>query len=145
MPRLAAALAAALLGLSACGEDTIGRQLSHQENAAGLLETHKGDPEKAAAALREYIEANREDLALIHAEGHKLAADLKLKAKSPESEALLTDLLKPHAERLVQRKRAHEAFRAAHPKVASHPGVLAALRELNVGVESAPAAKPAQP
>jgi hypothetical protein len=139
MPRPAlTAVTTLLLALSACGEDTTGRQLSHQENAVGLLETHKGDPEKAAQALREYVEANREDLAVIHAEGHKLAAQL---TAQPDQASVL---LAPHAERLKQRKLALEAFYAANPEVAAHPGVLAAMKELLVGPDApAPAAKPA--
>jgi hypothetical protein len=136
MPRAltAAALALALAGLPACGEDTVGRQLSHQENATGLLEANKGDPEKAAQALREYIEANREDLTAIHAEGHKLAAQLQ--AKPADAEAIL----KPHAERLRQRKLALETFYKANPELATHPGVVAAMKELLVGPDMPPAA-----
>ncbi len=133
----AAALALALAVLPACGEDTVGRQLSHQENATGLLEANKGDPEKAAQALREYIEANREDLAVIHAEGHKLAAQLT--AKPGEAELLLA----PHAERLKQRKLALDAFYKANPDIAAHPAVIAAMKELLVGPDTPPpAAKP---
>ena len=134
----AAALALALAASPACGEDSLGRQLSHQENATGLLEANRDDPEKAAQALREYIEANREDLTVIHAEGHKLA--VRLKAHPAEAEAILA----PHAARLKQRKLALEAFYEANPEVVAHPAVAAALQELLVGGEAAPpAAKPA--
>lgn len=109
-----------LLALAGCTKTPEEKLLGHLEQALSIAEAEAASPDKAAAAIEAYAEANKAEIDALAEELRELGTKLSDQEKKERADAIDAQA--------SQLTREMMEFFEAHPEIAKHEGVTTALR-----------------
>ena len=118
-------IAATTAFLMACGGGSAAdKMMGYQEKVLSILEDNKGDLDKAAKAIGEYIAANKDSMKATMAEMEKMAEELQ---KDPEK---LAKMMTEFEEKKKSMQERMEKLEKDVPGIKDHQGLKDAMRDM---------------